>query len=157
MKIAWTVEFCLAAYCCIANAQDIDFNALKRPSTPVVKRYTVSGTASDGYNYLQGFIKNDDERVDAFNSMFNGSSSGGSDSSESSPPSSGKSSSSSGNSYQWRCQFLCGGDAHTVTVEASNNKDAQQLTYQYGKRNCWELSRKFYKAMWGQVADCSRQ
>ena len=56
----------LAMQCLPLFAQEINFSDLKREGTPVVKRYIVSGIASDGRSYLQHFDGVDTARIQSY-------------------------------------------------------------------------------------------
>jgi hypothetical protein len=60
-------------------------------------------------------------------------------------------------SAKWRCEFLCGKSAHTVWVDAADKSSAQDLAMQFGKQNCWSLSKSLFEPMLGRVAACTKQ
>jgi len=57
----------------------------------------------------------------------------------------------------WRCEFLCGKSANVVTLDAMDKNDAENRAHQYGKQNCWSLSRQLFEPMWGRLAACTKQ
>lgn len=66
-------------------------------------------------------------------------------------------SSRSSQASEWRCEFLCGKSPHSVVLKATDKSDAQDRAMQYGKKNCWALSKQLYEPMLGRIAACSKQ
>ena len=106
-------------------AQDINFRDLARPGAPVVKQYTVSGTADDGRTYVLQFEGRDGDRVAAMNSLRSGgySNTGG-----------------SGGNYV--CSVTCtgswwaSGSNVSVTVKAGSEDKAKELAAQSANSLC---------------------
>lgn len=133
--------------------QNINFDDLQRAGAELFKTITITGIAQAGDSQIRQFSEVDQARREELRRNQGSYSSGRSSGTRGGASTSDTHSKAS----SWRCEFLCGKTTHAVTLNASDNYNAQNLALQYAKENCWALSRELYEAMWGRLARCSKQ
>lgn len=139
------------------EAQDLNFNDLKRPGKPLVKSYTIQGVGSEGNRYIRNFNEVDSSRVSVKEASRSASSSGVSASTSTSTSTSSKNVSEPNGNFE--CKFVCSkfvslvssdtSPEQKIKVSARDVHSAEDIGLANAKQWCKNIGYDSLKSRWG--------